>query len=220
LHQFLGRWRRNSVEAEHGIKRKPIFEAIVRSLSFLNFWLTKVRSMLMTHLYEFFGALLGCHMIPAYAGETSMYKVHKFMSLDAAEFGYFVQQVGLAALSFGADPNDLVPVATALATLFGQRCAPAVSVLGGLVPAELQSICIDDACTLTPNGTCDAYGAAIEPRPCNGSGVNSRPSNTTILMPSGQSSATATVSSTSDARKAAFWSVWKVLLAVIAGLSV
>lgn len=36
---------------------------------------------LITHLYEFFGALLGCTMqggdFPAYDGEASMYSVHK-----------------------------------------------------------------------------------------------------------------------------------------------
>ena len=38
----------------------------------------------MTHLYEFFGVLLGCSLqgtdekaFPAYAGETSQYQVHK-----------------------------------------------------------------------------------------------------------------------------------------------
>ena len=40
-------------------------------------------SILLTHLYEFFGVLLGCSMqggadYPAYAGEASMYEVHKY----------------------------------------------------------------------------------------------------------------------------------------------
>lgn len=39
-------------------------------------------SKLMTHLYEFFGSLLGCSTIgmkgyPAYSGSASMYEVHK-----------------------------------------------------------------------------------------------------------------------------------------------
>ena len=39
-------------------------------------------SMLLTHLYEFFGVLLGCSDVgmkgfPAYAGDASMYEVHK-----------------------------------------------------------------------------------------------------------------------------------------------
>lgn len=41
-------------------------------------------SMLLTHLYEYFGVLLGCTMIgqpdyPAYAGEGSQYEVHKYV---------------------------------------------------------------------------------------------------------------------------------------------
>lgn len=39
-------------------------------------------SMLLTHLYEYFGVLLSCTMIgqpgyPAYAGDDSQYEVHK-----------------------------------------------------------------------------------------------------------------------------------------------
>ena len=39
-------------------------------------------STLLTHLYEYFGLLLGCSEVgmsgyPAYSGQTSMYKVHK-----------------------------------------------------------------------------------------------------------------------------------------------
>ena len=39
-------------------------------------------SMLLTHLYEYFGVLLGCSQVnttdfPAYEGEASMYELHK-----------------------------------------------------------------------------------------------------------------------------------------------
>ena len=40
-------------------------------------------SMLLTHLYEYFGILLGCSQVgisaafPAYGGDSSMYEVHK-----------------------------------------------------------------------------------------------------------------------------------------------
>ena len=38
----------------------------------------------MTHLYEYFGLLLGCSQIgmpgyPAYSGATNMYEVHKYV---------------------------------------------------------------------------------------------------------------------------------------------
>jgi hypothetical protein len=55
-------------------------------------------SMLLTHLYKFFAALLGCSIfgntVKPYNGFNGMYEVHKFMALDAAEVGYFIQQVG------------------------------------------------------------------------------------------------------------------------------
>ena len=40
--------------------------------------------MLLTHLYEFFGTLLGCSHVgmagfDAYAGDASMYEVHKYV---------------------------------------------------------------------------------------------------------------------------------------------
>lgn len=40
--------------------------------------------MLLTHLYEFFGTLLGCSTVgmkgyPAYSGAASMYEVHKYV---------------------------------------------------------------------------------------------------------------------------------------------
>jgi hypothetical protein len=43
-------------------------------------------SLLLTHLYEYFGALLGCSMMgtpdyKAYEGEASMYSVHKYAQM-------------------------------------------------------------------------------------------------------------------------------------------
>lgn len=57
------------------------------------YWLTVTfASFLLTHLYTFFGALLGCSMygkgaFPSYMGHGSMYEVHSFMDLDAAQVG-------------------------------------------------------------------------------------------------------------------------------------
>ncbi|KAJ2975640.1 hypothetical protein NUW58_g8300 [Xylaria curta] len=49
---------------------------------------------LLTHLYQFFGSLLGCSQqgmpgFDAYTATPSMYNVHKFMDLDEAEVGYW-----------------------------------------------------------------------------------------------------------------------------------
>ena len=35
-----------------------------------------------------------------------MYEVHKFMALDSNEVGYFIEQVGLSAKSFGVAEED------------------------------------------------------------------------------------------------------------------
>ena len=103
--------------------------------------------MLMTHLYSYFGALLGCSdmgskKFPPYKGDTSMYEVHKFMSLDAYEVQYFIEQVGLAAASFGVAEADVMFVGSALQKYFGYKCSPETMVLPK-TKKELQSICID-----------------------------------------------------------------------------
>ena len=96
--------------------------------------LVTTSSNLLTHLYEFFGTLLGCSKIgtadfPTYAGDKSMYEVHKYMALDAAQVGYFITQVGLSAASFGVATADVEAVGKALMDLFGYRCAPPAMVV-------------------------------------------------------------------------------------------
>ena len=70
-----------------------------------------------------------------------MYEVHKFMNLDAYEVQYFIQQVGLAAISFGVSMEDTGAVGNALQDLFGYKCSPKTSVDFVGTP-KLQSICI------------------------------------------------------------------------------
>lgn len=79
------------------------------------------------------------------------------MDLDAAEVGYFVQQVGLAAASFGVSNDDVTYVGGALMSLFGYRCSPATAVVG--TDAYLQSICIDKSCPKDPKAMCNLYMA-------------------------------------------------------------
>ena len=103
-------------------------------------------SFLLTHLYQFFAALLGCsqfgNTVMPYAGTNGMYEVHKFMALDAAEVGYFIQQVGLSAASFGVASSDVAAVGSALMNAFGYRCLPPASIPAFESPA-LQSICTE-----------------------------------------------------------------------------
>jgi hypothetical protein len=107
---------------------------------------TCYHSNLLTHLYQFFGTLLGCSKIgtadfPAYAGDKSMYEVHKHMALDAFQVGYFITQVGLSAASFGVATADIEAMGMALMDLFGYKCAPPATVVPAQGP-QLQSVCI------------------------------------------------------------------------------
>ncbi len=72
-----------------------------------------------------------------------MYSVHKYMGLDAYEVQYFIEQVGLAAASFGVSSDDVTYVGGVLQASFGVKCAPKTNLGVTKWPKELQSICID-----------------------------------------------------------------------------
>ena len=112
-----------------------------------------------------------------------MASVHKFMDLDPYEVGYFIEQVGLSAASFGVSQSDVEYVGMALNKLFNYRCSPNTTVIPAQGPQQ-QSICIADTCPLDPNATCAAYPPAVEP------GV----ANATLAMGEGNASSTATAS--------------------------
>lgn len=142
---------------------------------------------LLTHLYQYFGMLLNCSTqghssdFPSYQGEASMYSVHKYMALNSSQVGYFIEQVGLAAESFGVTTADVTAVGMALTNLFDVRCGPATTVVPGQGP-QLQSICTTSDCTQAMNASCAAYSAVQVP------GV----ANSTLAMGEGNSSSTAT----------------------------
>ncbi|KAI1344133.1 hypothetical protein F5Y15DRAFT_103944 [Xylariaceae sp. FL0016] len=164
---------------------------------------------LLTHLYQFFGSLLGCTQqgmpgFDAYTGFPSMYEVHKFMDLDAAEFGYFVQQVGLAAASFGVADADVTAVGMALNSLFGYKCAPPTTAIKAQGP-QLQSICIAEDCPVAENSVCDKYEPAMEPKsatstysmmPTMTSSYPGSSSMAATMMPNGTATMTGSMSPT------------------------
>lgn len=123
---------------------------------------------LLTHLYQYFGALLGCTAtgFPAYAGFGSQASVHRFMDLDSAEVGWFIQNVAMAAASFGVAEDDIAIVGKALNSIFNVRCAPPTTVIPAQ-GAQLQSICEADDCPLAPNATCAAYPMTMMPAAAN-----------------------------------------------------
>ncbi|KAK4553343.1 hypothetical protein LTR86_009643 [Recurvomyces mirabilis] len=150
---------------------------------------------LMTHLYEYFGGVLGCSGygkgFPSYNSTTSMYSVHKYMALNPFEVNYFIEQVGASAASWGVSPADVEIVGSTLQSLFGQKCTANTSVLPGS-PPELQSICIDAACPQAPNASCSAYDAVEKPAAANGTATKhpsngSAPNNASGTMPAGSS---------------------------------
>ncbi|KKY22658.1 putative hydroxyindole o [Phaeomoniella chlamydospora] len=138
---------------------------------------------LLTHLYSYFGVLLGCSAVgtsgyPAYSGQGSQYKVHKFMALDSAQVGYFITQVGLSAASFGVAESDITIVANSLTKVFDYKCAPPAIVVPSQ-GAQLQSICTADDCMTSPNSTCSSYDSVMEPAVANATLAMGEGSNST-----------------------------------------
>ena len=128
--------------------------------------------MLVTHLYQLFGSLLGCSMQNAsspfknYEGNPSMSEVHRFMNLDENEMGYFIQEVGSAATSFGVTTEDATAVGMALNSAFNMRCLPAAALAPG-APNASQSICVAPSCPEAMPSDCTATGTSY-PNGTNG----------------------------------------------------
>jgi hypothetical protein len=102
----------------------------------------------------------------------------RFMQLGNSEITYFIQQVGMSAASFGVATEDVTAVGTALTNAFGFRCEPPMTIIPAQ-GAQLQSICVDSTCPLSPGAVCASYNGTI-----------AKPGNAT--SPSGTSTATAT----------------------------
>lgn len=117
---------------------------------------------LVTHLYQYFGALLGCSAqsnatdaaFRTYQGDGSMSKVHRFMNLTTSEMNYFISAVGAAAASFGVSSDDITTVANSLNATFGFQCAVPASVAGSAVVS--QSICLAPSCPTADPSNCTA----------------------------------------------------------------
>ncbi|KAG9962681.1 hypothetical protein KCU61_g4363, partial [Aureobasidium melanogenum] len=154
---------------------------------------------LMTHLYQYFGALLGCSAtgFPSYAGFGSQASVHRFMDLSAAEVGYFIEQVALAASSFGVSQDDIATVGKALNSIFNVRCAPPTTVIPAQ-GAQLQSICQDETCPLAPEPTCAAYPATMKPAMSNSTTSGSGSMSNGTMSGSGSASKSGSMSATSS----------------------
>jgi hypothetical protein len=129
------------------------------------------------------------------------------MDLSYAEVSYFISQVAASAASFGVAASDLTDVGEALMGAFGYRCEPPITIIPAQ-GAQLQSICIDSTCPLSPNATCVSYNATMEPS-------NSTSASSTT---STGSSSTATGSSPATVSKAAGATVAVSFAAAAGGL--
>lgn len=92
-----------------------------------------------------------------------MSAAHRFMNLDSNEVGYFITQVGMAAVSFGVSTEDATAVGTLLGKMFNVRCAPAVVFppppKGEKGKAASQSICLASSCPLADKSDCKVDAA-------------------------------------------------------------
>lgn len=118
---------------------------------------------LVTHLYQFFGTLLGCSAqtsngpFMTYQGVQSQSQVHRYMNLDETEMNYFIQQVGLSATSFGVSTEDATAVGNSLNKTFNYRCSPP-TVLGQGFANVSQSICLAAECMEANPSDCTQSG--------------------------------------------------------------
>uniref|UniRef100_A0A093XB33 Uncharacterized protein n=1 Tax=Talaromyces marneffei PM1 TaxID=1077442 RepID=A0A093XB33_TALMA len=142
---------------------------------------------LLTHIYHYFGTLLGCSLqgdssFPHYEGRTSMYEVHR--------------SVEDSATSLGISSDDAKVLGNTLNTSFNTRCAPATAITNISAPAELQSVCIADNCPADPKQNCAAYplnGVALLPvnlTATSNSTGSTTPSSTSTSTPSSTPSKT------------------------------
>lgn len=99
------------------------------------------------------------------------------MALDANEVGYFIQQVGLSAQSFGVTNDDVAAVGKLLSATFDVKCAAPATVIP-VQGDQLQSICTADDCTIAQNASCSSY-ASFPGQPANATSPGNTTGNTT-----------------------------------------
>jgi hypothetical protein len=121
---------------------------------------------LLSHLYQFFGGLLGCNAeeFPVYQGDPDMYRVHKFMDLDEDQMDFFITQVALAGTALGVTEDDIAVIGSVLDGLFNMRCTPTLTADDG-VPSFLvgtnPSMCQALSCPVADATACpDANGTS------------------------------------------------------------
>ncbi|KAI1109762.1 hypothetical protein F5Y14DRAFT_392145 [Nemania sp. NC0429] len=112
---------------------------------------------LFAHFYSAFGRIFGCTLISGFpkandsGGPISPAYVHKFMSLNQTNLGYFIDQLIISSRYYGFSDEDASTLSTFLNSRYNVRCAPAIN-------GQLYSICQAPDCPLAaPSPDCDAY---------------------------------------------------------------
>lgn len=144
------------------------------------------------------------------------------MVLDPFQIGYFIEQVGYAAASFGVAKADIEAVAYAINDLFDNRCGPKTAVIPAQGP-QFQSICTDKTCPLANNSSCAAQPAMQQPLVANKTlamGEGRMPSGSGNMSasstPSSSASASASASATANAAIQSAPGLTGVLAALVA----
>ena len=122
------------------------------------------RSRLFAHFFLAFSKIFGCSDPPApppsisgSSGPLSLAYVHKYMNLDYADLGHFVNQLSKATANYGFSDQDSQTLNTDLNSMYNVRCAPSVTDNPAQGP-QLLSLCQADTCPLAvPNADCAAY---------------------------------------------------------------
>ncbi|OCL03818.1 hypothetical protein AOQ84DRAFT_442470 [Glonium stellatum] len=183
---------------------------------------TSIQYNLFNHIEQYFATLLGCSKqgsspeLLTYQGRASMYQVHRYMDLSAAEMGFFIQQATLAIASLGFDPADVSYVNATLHTVFNYRCSPAQTLAPASAGPQLQACCTGPTCPLHPNATCAAYpddGVAVPPAVV-GNTTGGGGGNASVSRSAGAPTSTPSSLGVAVGAGGGAW-VWGVLAAVV-----
>jgi hypothetical protein len=123
--------------------------------------LTSIHSHLFSNFFVGFARSFGCTLPPAPLpktnGPVSLAYAHKFMDLEYHQLGYFINQLSLAAVHYGASAQDADTFRSSMNSRFNVRCAPAFS-SNPASPPQLMSLCQNPTCPLAvPVSDCAAY---------------------------------------------------------------
>ncbi|GAB0134081.1 hypothetical protein EsDP_00002466 [Epichloe bromicola] len=162
---------------------------------------------LFTHWYYVFGKVFSCSLIRTFLNQTfeplNPAYVHKYMDLNQAHVGYFIQQLIIASKNFGFSDSDANTLSTAMNAKYNARCLPPTD-------NSLNSICLAKDCPVAaPSPNCNAY-TNVKPR---GVDTTASPSSPSSSSPSSSSSSSSPASGSPSSSS-------RLSVGVIAGIAI